>query len=287
MRSSFNDWIVLCKLNITLPVTLSTFTGFVLFKGELSAITFIVCAGVLLLASSASIINHILEWKTDALMPRTSRRPLASGRINIFRAYIVALISGTLGSLLLLRTGIIPLTLGLFNLLWYTLIYTWLKKHTAFAVVPGSLVGAIPPIIGWTAAGGTALDKEIILVAFFFFIGQIPHFWLLVMRYGKDYEVAGLPSLSKLLSDNQLQNLTLIWVAATTMAAILLVVLGVFKSLPASIAVYVMTALLLFAFRKWIRANNPPDPKPAFLVINFFYLGIMLALIGDALLYLG
>lgn len=284
MRSSFYHWLVLCKLNITLPVTLTTFTGFVLFKGGLSALALFVCTGVLLLASSASIINHILERRTDALMSRTSSRPVASGRIDVFSASIVALILGTLGLLLLLRTGIIPLSLGLFNLLWYTLIYTHLKKATAFAVVPGSLVGAIPPIIGWTAAGGAALDKEIILVAFFFFIGQIPHFWLLVMRYGKDYEVAGLPSLSALLSEAQLKNLTLIWVVATAMAAILLIIFGVFKTLPAIITVFIMTVLLLFAFRKWIGVNMLPDPKPAFLVINLFYLGMMLALMSDALL---
>jgi protoheme IX farnesyltransferase len=283
-HSSFNDWLVLCKLNITLPVTLTTFTGFVLFTGGLSAITLFVCAGVLLLASSASVINHTLERKTDALMPRTRSRPVASGRISVFSASLLALILGTVGSLLLLRTGIMPLALGLFNMLWYTIIYTRLKKMTAFAVVPGSLVGAIPPIIGWTAAGGAAFDKQIILVAFFFFIGQIPHFWLLVMRYGKDYEGAGLPSLSKLLSAKQLKNLTLIWVAATAMAAILLVVFGVFKTLPATIAVFIMVILLLFAFRKWIVVNKLHDPKSAFLVINLFYFGMMLALMGDSLI---
>lgn len=284
MRSSFNDWLVLCKLNITLPVTLTTFTGFVLFKGELSTLALFVCAGVLLLASSASIINHILERKTDALMPRTTSRPLASGRIDVFSASIVALILGTLGLLLLLRSGIIPLALGLFNMFWYTIVYTQLKKITAFAVVPGSLVGAIPPVIGWTAAGGAIFDKEIILVACFFFIGQIPHFWLLVMRYGKDYEAAGLPSLSALLSDNQLKNLTLIWVAATAMAAVLLVVAGVFRSTYTSMAVFTMVLLLLFSFRKWIRLNDLPSPKEAFLVINLFFLGMMLALMAEAFL---
>ncbi len=284
MHSSFSDWLVLCKLNITLPVTISTFTGFVLFTGELSLLALYACAGVLFLASSASVINHILERKTDALMPRTSLRPVASGRIGVFSASLMALILGTFGSLLLLRAGIIPLSLGIFNLFWYALIYTFLKKITAFAVVPGSLVGAIPPIIGWTAAGGDILHVHIILVAFFFFIGQIPHFWLLVMRYGKDYEAAGLPSLSNLLSDVQLKNLTLIWIAATAMAAVLLVVFGVIKSVLASIAVFIMVILLFISFRKWINLNRPPDPKTAFLAINLFYLGMMLALMAEALL---
>ena len=283
-HSSVHDWLVLCKLNITLPVTLTAFTGFVLFKEELSAVAFFVCAGVLLLASAASIINHILELKTDALMPRTSSRPLAAGRIGVFSASLVSLILGCLGLLLLIRTGIIPLALGLFNIFWYTIVYTQLKKITAFAVVPGSLVGAIPPIIGWTAAGGAVFDKQIILVAFFFFIGQIPHFWLLVMRYGKDYETAGLPSLSALLTDAQLKNLTLIWVAATAMAAVLLIVFGIFQTLPATIAVFLMALLLLFAFRKWVGVSKLPDPKPAFIVINLFFLGMMLALIAEALL---
>lgn len=284
MRPSFADFIALCKLNITLPVTLTTFTGFVLYDGTLNRGLLFACAGVLLLACAASALNHLAERKTDALMPRTKKRPVASGRISPLAASLFAAFSGIIGSVLLLQNGLIPLSLGLFNMFWYTVVYTQLKRFTAFAVFPGSLVGAIPPIIGWTAAGGFIADVHIIMVAFFFFIGQIPHFWLLIMRYGNDYEAAGLPSLTRIFSKAQIVRLTLVWVAATAMAAITLTLFGLIKS-PSIIAMVLLAVIiLLFFFSKWLTSTRQPNPKPAFLAINLFYLGVMIALITDAFL---
>jgi heme o synthase len=283
-RSRIADWTALCKMNISLPVTLSTFTGFVLYAGSVSFDVLIVCAGVLLLACSSSVLNHILEKKTDALMPRTSTRPIPSGRISVQNASLFAVVAATAGALLLSLNGIGPLLLGLFNLAWYSLVYTHLKRVTAFAVIPGSLVGAIPPVIGWSAAGGDILHVHIILVAFFFFIGQVPHFWIIVMRYGKDYDAAGLPGLTTIFSSEQLVNLTLVWVGATAVAAVFLVLFGVFETLIFSVAIHLMVILFLLSFRKWIGSNQICNPKHAFMAINLFYLGMMLALIGDGMI---
>jgi protoheme IX farnesyltransferase len=282
--SRFADWKTLCKLNITLPVTLSTLTGFVLYSGTVNFKTLIVCAGVLLLASSSSIFNHIIERRTDALMSRTANRPIPAGRVSVKTAASVAIIAGIAGAVLLFTTGFIPMLLGVVNLLWYSLVYTPLKKVTAFAVVPGSVIGAIPPVIGWTAAGGQVFDFQIIMVAFFFFIGQIPHFWLIIMIMGKDYEAAGLKSISSVFSDFQILTLTLIWVVATAMSAILLVLFGVFTSFIISIFIFLMVILMLLSFRKWLGVSKLPNPKHAFLAINLFYLGVMLALIVDGMI---
>jgi len=282
--SRFADWKTLCKLNITLPVTLTTFTGFVLYSGSVNVQSFIVCAGVLLLASSSAILNHIIERRTDALMSRTANRPIPAGRASVKTASKVAAIVGIIGAVLLFTIGFIPMLLGVINHLWYSLVYTPLKKVTAFAVVPGSLIGAIPPVIGWTAAGGHAFDFQIIMVAFFFFIGQIPHFWLIIMILGKDYEAAGLKSISNVFIDFQIVTLTLVWVVATAMSAIMLVLFGVFTSFIISIIIFVMVILLLLSFRKWVGISNLPNPKHAFLAINLFYLGVMLALIADGLI---
>lgn len=283
-RSRIADWTALCKMNISLPVTLSTFTGFVLYAGSVSFDVLIVCAGVLLLACSSSVLNHIIEKKTDALMPRTSSRPIPSGRISVQTASLFAVVAATAGALLLSLSGIVPLLLGLFNLAWYSLVYTHLKRVTAFAVIPGSLVGAIPPVIGWSAAGGDVLHVHIILVAFFFFIGQVPHFWIIVMQYGKDYDAAGLPGLTRVFSSEQLVNLTLVWVGATAVAAVFLVLFGVFETLIFSVAIFLMVILFLLSFRKWIGSNQIRNPKHAFMAINLFYLGMMLALIGDGMI---
>lgn len=284
INSRIADWKKLCKLNITLPVTLSAFTGFVLYSTTVNVEALVVCAGVLLLASASSVLNHIIERRTDALMTRTADRPIPTGRISIQTSWIFVLAAGTAGAVILFIIGVVPMLLGLINLLWYSLVYTPLKKVTAFAVVPGSLIGAIPPVIGWTAAGGQIFDFQIMLVAFFFFIGQIPHFWLIMMRLGKDYEVAGLKSLTSLFTINQLVVLTLIWVVATAMSAILIVSFGVINSIWAAILIFIMVVLLLWSFRRWIFFRELPDTRRAFLSINLFYLGVMLVLMSDAII---
>jgi len=92
-------------------------------------------------------------------MDRTKSRPIPSGRISSSEVLKISVILISVGSILLLvSSDIIALLLGLLNLIWYNLIYTYLKRKTAFAIVPGSLVGAIPPAIGWVTAGGSLID---------------------------------------------------------------------------------------------------------------------------------
>ena len=118
-------------------------------------------------------------------MKRTAGRPIPAGVISVSRAILFATGSALLGTALLMLTGA-PLAagIGVFTLLWYNLVYTPLKRITAFAVLPGALVGALPPLIGWTAAGGIPWDMQIITVAFLLFVGQMPHYWLLLLKIG-------------------------------------------------------------------------------------------------------
>jgi len=276
------DWATLCKLNISISVTVTAFTGYVIYAETLSLQTLYASLGVFLLACASSALNHIIEKQTDALMPRTRNRPIPTGRISTIQASIFVLLLTVSGSLLLVMTGLTALALGLFNLLWYAFVYTPLKKVTAFAVIPGSLIGAIPPVIGWAAAGGNILHPHIILIAFFFFMGQIPHFWLIVIGYGKDYEAAGLPSLTSILTVKQIEVMTLVWIAATAMSAILLVLAGIFKSFWLAIVMFVLVLILLYTFRNWLYSSRRHPLRPAFFSINLFYLAVMGILIINA-----
>ena len=69
-------------------------------------------------------------------------------------------------------------------------------------MVPGAVTGALPPLIGWVAAGGGIWDKPIIFLEFLFFTGQIPHFWLLILKYGEEYRKAGIPSLTDIFQQD-------------------------------------------------------------------------------------
>jgi protoheme IX farnesyltransferase len=129
-------------------------------------------------------------------------------------------------ALLLILLGLLTLTsaahnasalllLGVFAVFWYNALYTYLKRFTAFAAVPGALIGAIPPLIGYSAAGGRLGDPLILLVAIFFFIWQIPHFWLLMLMMGDQYRDAGLPAITAKFARPQLARITFTWMLAT------------------------------------------------------------------------
>jgi protoheme IX farnesyltransferase len=183
--------------------------------------------GTFLLAAGASALNHVQERVVDGRMARTRDRPLPSGRMSVSTALFVAVVSLLLGLATLAsvpnQRQVVPLLLlGVLAVVWYNGVYVTLKRVTAFAAVPGALIGAVPPAIGWVAAGGLLTDPLLWLVGAFFFIWQIPHFWLLVLLHGEDYARAGLPSLTTTFSGPQLLRVTFMWVMATAAAGMVL-----------------------------------------------------------------
>jgi len=274
----------LCKVRIALPVALSALAGFVLYKGEINSQALLMALGVFLMACASGTLNHWQERKTDAKMPRTQSRPLPSGRITSLQGFMVALGYAAAGSFILLFSNpLTALVLSWATLASYNLIYTPLKKVTAFAVIPGSLVGALPPLIGWTAAGGQIFSETILIVATFFFIGQIPHFWLLLMLFGDQYKLAGLPSLTDIFSEVQLKRVTYAWVL-TTIASAFLVLFFVFTS---RILLFILLAYVLFlmiSFSRSVIFRENFKVLQAFYQLNFLYLFMMLFLIAEGLL---
>ena len=175
--------------------------------------------------------------------------------------------------------------LGLLNLLWYNAIYTPLKKKTALAIIPGSLVGAIPPMIGWVAAGGYVFDPGILMIAFFFFIWQIPHFWLLLLMFNKDYERAGFPTLTKIFNHEQLSRITFVWISATAVSGILIPLYGLTRFPFINAALIISGIWLTFKAGKLItRSATHVEIVPAFRQINVFALIVIILISLDKLL---
>lgn len=276
----------LAKIRITLFVMITTFFGYISFSGALSWHMLYPLIGILFLACGSAAINHIQERNTDALMSRTKKRPIPSGKISLKNAILFTGLLLILGAVILfLSSGLIPLLLGLLNLIWYNIIYTPLKKKSPLAIIPGSLVGAIPPMVGWTAAGGALLDPQNLILAFFFFIWQIPHFWLLLLVLDKDYEKAGFPVLTKLFSHEQLSRITFIWMFATVVTSFMF---PLFHLIKYDIVVY---AVLLSGV--WLTYNASHLLKKnaesryfsfAFKDINIFALLIVVLLSLDKLI---
>lgn len=271
------------KFRITIAVSFTTITGFILATGGLSLTVVLPTLGLFILACGSSALNHYQEAATDAIMERTRNRPIPSGRISLSGALIVGMIWVLTGSVILyLSAGFVALQLGLLALLWYNGVYTPLKKRTAFAVIPGSLIGAIPPAVGWVAGGGAVSDPRIILVAFFFFIWQVPHFWLLLLKYGSEYENAGLPSVTRFYSDSQIRRMTFIWTSGTIATALMIPLFGLITSWVPLVLLLLGCLWLFFAFVGLLKpAGTTLNPGTYFLKINLFAVLVMVSLIMD------
>lgn len=208
------------KLRITVLVSFTTALGYILAVSNINKTIFLAPLGIFLLACGSAAINHYQERYSDLLMKRTSNRPLPAGSVKpSFVLLVTAFFSLTGGIILYFGTNISTLIIGLVTLFWYNAVYTPLKRKTALAVIPGSLVGALPPLAGWAAGGGDLFDFHIIYVSLYFFLWQIPHFWLLLIVYGNDYKQAGFPVLNDIFGLKVLKILTAFWIVMSMLFA--------------------------------------------------------------------
>ncbi|OGU59347.1 MAG: hypothetical protein A2315_05760 [Ignavibacteria bacterium RIFOXYB2_FULL_35_12] len=276
----------LTKIRITSFVTLTTVFGYICNSKEFPSNILSAVFGILLLACGSAVLNHIQEHKTDALMERTKHRPIPSNKISIKNAAIISLLLVLTGSVLLSFNGIIPLLLGLLNLFWYNVVYTPLKRISPIAIIPGSLVGAIPPAIGWASAGGSIFDSQILVISFFFFIWQIPHFWLLLLVLGNDYEKAGFPTLTRVFNTKQLSRITFVWIIATVVTSLLIPLFGIVKNPSFYFALLAAGLWLTWNASKFLKDKDQKmNFRFAFKEINIFVLLVMLIISLDQILF--
>jgi len=271
------------KIKISLPVALTGFLGYYRATGQLDTGFLLTFFGILFMSMGSSTFNHIQERTTDLRMKRTSGRPLPAGKISLTGAVIAGIAFSLSGLVLLVLTGsLMAAGIGLFTLAWYNMIYTPLKRVTPFAVLPGAIIGALPPLIGWTAGGGALLDREIILISFFLFIGQMPHYWLLLMKIGDEFKTAGLPVITEIFSKRQLRNLSFIWIAAAAVTVLIFPVAGIMYN---STIAFVMTGVIILFLVRIVRLSFYGEImkqwRQAFTTVNLFYLFIILILIAD------
>ena len=287
MKNQIKILLELSKFRITSFVSLTTGFGFIAAAGVLSFSLIPVLIGVLLIACGSASLNHFQERKTDALMERTKFRPIPSGRINTINTLIFSSILIISGSIVLyLSGGIIASLIALSNLIWYNVVYTMLKRKSAFAIIPGSLVGAIPPAVGWVSGGGLLTDPQLFIICFFFFIWQIPHFWLLLLVFDEDYQKAGFPTLTQIFDKNQLIRITFMWIIATGVTAILIPLFGLVKQDLINIALFVSGVWLTWnAFKLLSKTDNNLIFTFAFRSINLFVLTVVTLVSLDKLVF--
>jgi protoheme IX farnesyltransferase len=266
-------------------VSLSAAMGYLLAAKEPVAADAVALAGVFLLSGGASVLNQIQERRYDALMRRTRFRPIPAGTVSLTQAWCTAGILIAAGESVLGFFSLPAAALGLVTLFWYNGVYTPLKRVTPFAVLPGALVGAVPPVIGWVLGGGVPFDRQIGAIAFFFFLWQIPHFWLLLLVHPGDYERAGFPSVASLFSRRQLVRIVSIWMLAAAVACLVLPIFGAIRS-PILYGALVAAAgwLVWNAAALLRRSALPVAPLASFRAINLYAAWVAGLVVLDKLL---
>ncbi len=257
-------------------VTFSAIAGFY-FSGNFNMPDFILLTcGVFLLSGGASALNQVQEFKNDSLMFRTRNRALVTGKLNKKKALVITMLLFATGVLLLSFTNIVTTILGVLNITFYNFVYTPLKSRTSFALFPGALVGAIPPLMGWAAAGASLLLTAIWFISIFVFMWQLPHFWLLVMHYRKDYEMAGFKCLPEHISKKQTRNIIFLWSVVTSLYLFLFPVFGIMVK-PLQVWVLTLINLSFIAlFYHFLMGVKPNNLKAAFIVLNSYLIVVLL-----------
>ncbi|WP_276502491.1 heme o synthase [Terrimonas pollutisoli] len=190
------DYLQLVKLSLSIMVVFSSVISFMLSKGfeayeDKWFRILMLFVGGMLVTGSANAINQVVEKDTDAMMKRTGKRPVASGRMSVEHGWAFAIITGAIGVFILgYFFNFLSAGLAAFSLFLYAFIYTPLKKVSSIAVLVGAVPGALPCLIGWTAGDGQLSLGGWILFGIQF-LWQFPHFWAIAWVAHKDYATAG------------------------------------------------------------------------------------------------
>lgn len=175
--------------------------------------------------------------------------------------------------------------LGILNLVLYNLIYTPLKTRSWLAIIPGALVGGVPPLIGWTSAGHYLFHPNAIFLFIFVCLWQVPHFWLLMIKYGKEYESAGFSTISTILSEIQIKKVVFLWGVTTSVFLMSFPLFG-FNLKPFLIVSMVVTNLFFIRlfYRFLFQDRNPQTVSRAFILINSYAMAIFILLIVNSMI---
>lgn len=196
--SRVSDWIALAKVRVNTLVVATTAGGFYMASRDpldLQALL-IACAGTGLVAGGAAAFNQVAERDLDALMTRTQSRPVAARRLSVTEGRVVGAVLSLVG--LAILAGLVNLAaagVALATLVSYVLLYTPLKRKTSFAAVVGAVPGALPPMVGWAANGGSLTDLGGWSLFLIMFVWQLPHVLAISWMYRDQYRNAGVPVL--------------------------------------------------------------------------------------------
>ncbi len=265
----------LLKFRLSFLVAFSCGFGFVLASQQTDWGTLaMVFLGGFLLSGASVIVNQIIEKDLDKLMTRTMNRPLPTLRVSVQEAIVFGAICFVLGvGILMAYTNPLTTVLSILSMVLYSFVYTPLKRVGPIAVFVGAIPGALPPLLGWTAATG-AISHESLIIFGIQFIWQFPHFWAIAWVADEDYKKAGF----KLLPSGGEKDLnTAIQIMIYTMFLIPLGLLPATFGITGITSAVVATVCGVLFFAQTFSLMRTGDRKSALKIMfgSFLYLPIV------------
>ncbi|MDB4942277.1 MAG: Heme synthase, protoheme farnesyltransferase [Labilithrix sp.] len=280
--TSFRDLVTLAKPRITFMVVFTAAGGLYLSRRmpgvqALSASTVLsTLIGCALIVSGANALNMYLERDIDRRMDRTKNRPLPAGRMSPKVALWFGMgLSAVAIPVLAIGANALTALLAIVANLLYVLAYTPLKQHSFYALHVGAVPGAIPPLLGWTAATGRIDAGGMVLFAIMF-LWQIPHFNAIALFRKADYARAGLHVMPNTQGELATRHSIVRWTFALVATSLLLVPLGI-----ASRAYLVVATVLGALFFVWgcygLRQGTGRAWAKSLFALSIVYLTIVFA----------
>jgi heme o synthase len=270
----------LAKARLSTLVVLTTAAGFLVGSaGSLDwGLLLWTTLGTALAAASAAALNQVVEVERDRRMHRTRRRPLPRGVVSIRHASIWGVSLGVIGvAMLALLVNPLTAALGAANIVIYLWLYTPLKTRSTLNTLVGAVCGAVPPVMGWTAATGSLGGGGWVLGGILF-IWQIPHFLALAWMYREDYRRGGYRMLPVVDTEGRFTGpIVVLYCLALVPVSLLLTVLGHVGWVYAGGALGLGVMFLIAAIRLWRRLDDRSARK--LFLASIVYLPLLLLLI--------
>ena len=274
------DYVSLVKPRITLMVVCTTLGGLYLAPGSPPLVRVAMALlGTVLIVGGANTLNMYIERESDSLMRRTRNRPLPAGRLDARIALWFGLLLGV-AAIPVLAFGVNVLTaaLGALALVMYVLVYTPMKRRSPAALVVGAVPGAMPPLMGWTAATGR-LDVPGALLFGVLFLWQMPHFLAIAINQVEDFERAGIRVTPLVSGIAAAKRQIVAYTAALVPVSLLLVPYGV-AGRPFLWAAAVGGALF-FAWGVWgLRKSAGRRWARSLFILSLLYLTTLFVVLG-------
>ncbi|ESY19460.1 MULTISPECIES: heme o synthase [unclassified Mesorhizobium] len=285
-EATASDFFALLKPRVMALAVFTAFVGLMVAPGAMNPVIAVIAIGAIAVgAGAAGALNMWYDADIDALMSRTSKRPVPSGRVTAGEALGFGLVLSALSVMTLgVLVGWLAASLLAFTIFFYVVIYTmWLKRSTPQNIVIGGAAGALPPMIGWAAATG-AIGIESLILFLIIFLWTPPHFWALALFKAGDYAAAGIPMMPNVAGQASTRRQIFAYSLLLAPTGVLPWALGFTSGVYGIVSAALGAGFIWHAWNALVILDKEMKPAKALFAYSIFYLfAIFAVLLADTI----